>query len=157
MPDEEWVRTLADGRKVKFTNQELLGHRAFITAQIAGNEVVYSVLLNEAQNPLGREEVESHLEGELSKKPPAPPPPKNPKVFILVEKGPMTSLLFTIEVSATHRDNRKIYSAQVLARNGEKLYHFVEALSISESLEQIVKQLKAQEKNSALRTESEPV
>jgi hypothetical protein len=68
MPDEEWIRTLADGRKVKFTNQELLGHRAFITAQIAGNQVVYSVVLTEAQSPLDREEVESHFEGELSKK-----------------------------------------------------------------------------------------
>ena len=70
----------------------------------------------------------------------------------------MTSLLFTIEVSATHRDNRKIYSAQVMACNGEKLYHFAEALSISEAVEQIVKQLKLQEKNSALLlAESEPV
>jgi hypothetical protein len=69
----------------------------------------------------------------------------------------MTSLLFTIEVSADYRGNQKIYSAQVLARNGEKLYHFAEAVSISEAVEQIVKQLKAQEKNSALRAESEPV
>ena len=68
MPDEEWIRTLADGRKVKFTNQELLGRRAFITAQIAGNKVVYSVLLTEAQNPLDRKEVESHFQGELSKR-----------------------------------------------------------------------------------------
>ena len=68
MPDEEWIRTLADGRKVKFTNQELSGHGAFITAQIAGNKVVYSVVLTEAQSPLNREQVESHFEGELSKK-----------------------------------------------------------------------------------------
>jgi hypothetical protein len=87
MPDEEWIRTLADGRKVKFTNQELLGRRAFITAQVAGNEVVYSVLLNEAQNPLDREEVESHFEGELSKKPPATPP-KSPKVSSLWRRDP---------------------------------------------------------------------
>jgi hypothetical protein len=69
----------------------------------------------------------------------------------------MTSLLFTIEVSATYRGTREIYSAQVIACNGEKLYHFAEALSISEAVEQIVKQLKAQEKNSALRAESELV
>jgi hypothetical protein len=36
MPNEEWIRTLADGRRVKFTNQELEDW-AFITAQIAGN------------------------------------------------------------------------------------------------------------------------
>jgi hypothetical protein len=68
MPDEEWIKTLADGRKVKFTCQELLVIGAFITAQIAGNEVVYSVVLTKAKNPLSREEVESHFKGELSKK-----------------------------------------------------------------------------------------
>jgi hypothetical protein len=41
---------------------------AFITAQIAGNEVVYSVVLTKAKNPLSREEVESHFKSELSKR-----------------------------------------------------------------------------------------
>jgi hypothetical protein len=68
MADEEWVKTLADGRKVKFVYQELPRDGAFLTAQVAGNEVVYSVLLAEANNPLSREDVESHFEGELSKK-----------------------------------------------------------------------------------------
>jgi len=68
MPDEEWIKTLADGRKVKFICQELPRDGAFITAQIAGNEVVYSVVLTKAKNPLSRGEVESHFEGELSKK-----------------------------------------------------------------------------------------
>ena len=68
MLDQEWIKTLADGRKVKFTYQELLAAGAFITAQIAGNEVVYSVVLTNAKNPLSREDVESHFEGELSKK-----------------------------------------------------------------------------------------
>jgi len=68
MQDQEWIKTLADGRKVKFTYQELLVAGAFITAQIAGNEVVYSVVLTEAKNPLSREDVESHFEDELSKK-----------------------------------------------------------------------------------------
>ena len=48
MPDQEWIKVLEDGRKVKFTYQELLEEGAFITAQIAGNEVVYSVVLNNA-------------------------------------------------------------------------------------------------------------
>jgi hypothetical protein len=69
----------------------------------------------------------------------------------------MTSLIFTIEVSATYCGTQEIYSAQVLARNGEKLYHFAEAVSISEAVEQIVKQLKAQEKTSALRAQSKYV
>jgi len=68
MPDEEWIKTLADGRKVKFVYQELPEGGAFITAQLAGNEVVYSVLLAKAKNPLSREDVESHFEGELSKR-----------------------------------------------------------------------------------------
>jgi hypothetical protein len=68
MPDEEWIKTLEDGRKVKFIYQELLEDGAFITAQLAGNEVVYSVVLTKAGNPLSREDVESHFECELSKK-----------------------------------------------------------------------------------------
>jgi hypothetical protein len=68
MPDEEWVKTLEDGRKVKFIYLELPKDGAFITAQLAGNEVVYSILLTKAGNPLSREDVESHFKGELSKK-----------------------------------------------------------------------------------------
>ncbi|HTG27749.1 MAG TPA: hypothetical protein VK818_05960 [Methylomirabilota bacterium] len=68
MSDEEWVKTLADGRQVKFTYQELPVDSAFITAQVAGNEVVYSVVLTKTKRPLSREDVESHFAGELSKK-----------------------------------------------------------------------------------------
>jgi hypothetical protein len=68
MVAEEWIKTLADGRKVKFIYQELPQHAAFITAQLAGNEVVYSVVLSAANNPLSHEEVEGHFTGELSKK-----------------------------------------------------------------------------------------
>ena len=68
MSDEEWIKKLEDGRKVKFIYQELPEDGAFITAQIAGNEVVYSVVLTKARNPQTREDVESHFNGELSKK-----------------------------------------------------------------------------------------
>jgi hypothetical protein len=68
MPDEEWVQTLQDGRKVKFIYQELPTDGAFITAQIAGNKVVYSIVLTNAENPLSREDVEGHFKNELSKK-----------------------------------------------------------------------------------------
>ena len=68
MPDEEWIKNLEDGRKVKFIYQELPEDGAFITAQLAGNEVVYSVVLTKARDPLSREDVESHFTGELSKK-----------------------------------------------------------------------------------------
>ena len=66
--DEEWIKTLEDGRRVKFIYQELPEDAAFITAQVAGNEVVYSVLLAKAGNPLRHEDVESHFNRELSKK-----------------------------------------------------------------------------------------
>jgi hypothetical protein len=66
--DEEWIKTLEDGRKVKFIYQELLEDGAFITAQLAGNEVVYSAVLTKARNPLSHEDVESHFKGELRKK-----------------------------------------------------------------------------------------
>jgi hypothetical protein len=68
MLDEEWIKALADGRRVQFTYQELPDDVAFITAQIERNKVVYSIVLAKAKNPLSREEVESHFEGELSKK-----------------------------------------------------------------------------------------
>jgi hypothetical protein len=68
MPDEEWIKTLEDGRKVKFIYQELPKDGAFITAQVGGNEVVYSVVLDNAKNPLSHEDVESHFKGELAKK-----------------------------------------------------------------------------------------
>jgi len=34
---DEWIKTLTDRRKVKFTNQEL-DEKAFLTAQIEGNK-----------------------------------------------------------------------------------------------------------------------
>jgi len=68
VPDEEWIKTLEDGRKVKFIYQELPEDGAFITAQVERNEVVYSVVLAKARNPLSRETVESHFQAELSKK-----------------------------------------------------------------------------------------
>ena len=54
MRDEEWIKTLADGRRVKFIYQELAEDGALLTAQLEGNEVVYSVVLTKAGNPLSR-------------------------------------------------------------------------------------------------------
>ena len=68
---DEWIKTLADRRRVKFTSQEL-NEKAFLTAQVEGNKVVYSIVLNSAKNPLSREEVETHFWGELSKLSPKP-------------------------------------------------------------------------------------
>jgi hypothetical protein len=68
MRENDWVKTREDGRKVKFIYQELPDDGAFISAQIAGNEVVYSILLTKARNPLSREDVEGHFESELLKR-----------------------------------------------------------------------------------------
>jgi hypothetical protein len=67
MPSDEWVRTFADGRSVKFSHDELVD-ATFITAQIEGNEVVYSILLSKAETGLSRKEVEGRFQRELSKK-----------------------------------------------------------------------------------------
>jgi hypothetical protein len=68
MRDEEWIKTLADGRKVKFVYQELPEDAAIIAAQIEGNELVHSLILAKIRNPLGREDVENYFKNELSKK-----------------------------------------------------------------------------------------
>lgn len=68
MRDNEWSKALADGRRVKFSYQELPNGGAFVTAQIERNKVVYSVLLTRSEKPLSRKEVERHFAGELPKK-----------------------------------------------------------------------------------------
>jgi hypothetical protein len=65
---DEWIRTLEDGRKVKFTYQELADDGASISAKIEGNEVIYSIILTKANNPLSREDIEVCFDRELSKK-----------------------------------------------------------------------------------------
>ena len=61
----------------------------------------------------------------------------------------MTTLLFRIEIFATYRGTQEIYSAEVIACNGQKLYQPVEALSVSEAVEKIAKQMRQQEHQSA--------
>jgi len=65
---DEWIKTLPDGRRVKFTNQELQDEWVFITAQVERNKVVYSIVLTDPPISLSRGEVENQFEGELSKK-----------------------------------------------------------------------------------------
>jgi hypothetical protein len=51
MPSDGWIKTLEDGGRVKFTYQDLPGEVAFITAQVEGNKVVYSIRINQRQEP----------------------------------------------------------------------------------------------------------
>ena len=65
---DEWTKVISGEGLVKFTYQELWEDGAFLTAQIAGHEVVYSVILTRVYNPPSREAVEHHFDYELSKK-----------------------------------------------------------------------------------------
>jgi hypothetical protein len=66
--DEEWIKTLEDGRAVKIVYQELPEYGAFITTQFAGNEFGYSIILSNARNSLSREDVEGRFKDGISKK-----------------------------------------------------------------------------------------
>jgi hypothetical protein len=59
---DEWTRVNRAGHLVKFTYDDLPHGKAFLTAQIAGNEVVCSVILPTPELPFSREGVESHFE-----------------------------------------------------------------------------------------------
>jgi hypothetical protein len=61
---EEWLREISGERLVKFTYIELPDGEVFMTAQIAGHEVVYSVLRQQT-GPFSREAVERHFGHEL--------------------------------------------------------------------------------------------
>ena len=65
---DEWIKILEDGRKVKFTYHELVEDGASISAQIEGIEVIYSIILTKARNPLARDDIEGRFDRELSKK-----------------------------------------------------------------------------------------
>ena len=49
---DEWMRSVTGSLLVKFTYLELSDGGAFLTAQIGGHEVVYSVILDTAKDPL---------------------------------------------------------------------------------------------------------
>ena len=56
--EDEWTTVISGDRLVKFTYSDLPDGKAFLTAQIAGHEVVYSVILRQAEHPFNREGVE---------------------------------------------------------------------------------------------------
>jgi hypothetical protein len=60
---DEWTNVGQGGQRVKFTySDELPEGKAFLTAQIAGHEVVCSVILSRPEHPYSREAVEGHFE-----------------------------------------------------------------------------------------------
>src|SRR6185295_8962103 len=62
---DEWTKLISGNRLVKFTCEDLGNGGTFLTAQLAGHEVVYSVLLAEAELPFTRDGVERHFAREL--------------------------------------------------------------------------------------------
>jgi hypothetical protein len=62
--EDEWTKVISGDRLVKFTYLDLPGGEAFLTAQIAGHAVVYSVILRHAEHPFNREGVERHFNDE---------------------------------------------------------------------------------------------
>ena len=59
--EDEWTKVISGDRLVKFTYVDLPGGEAFLTAQIAGHHVVYSVVLPHAEQPFNRAGVEHHF------------------------------------------------------------------------------------------------
>jgi hypothetical protein len=62
--EDEWTKVVSGHRLVKFTYVDLAGGAAFLTAQIAGHTVVYSVVLPHAEQPFTRTGVEHHFRKE---------------------------------------------------------------------------------------------
>jgi hypothetical protein len=63
--EDEWTKVKSGDRLVKFTYVDFPEGTSFLTAQIAGHDVVYSVILRQAEHPFSREGVERRFEYEL--------------------------------------------------------------------------------------------
>ena len=62
---DEWTTVISDGRLVKFTYSDRLAEVVFMTAQIAGHEVVYSIISKEVDLPFSHADVERRFAFEL--------------------------------------------------------------------------------------------
>jgi hypothetical protein len=56
--EDEWTNVISGDRLVKFTYLDLPEGTAFLTAQIAGHHVVYSIIVRQGEQPFNRKEVE---------------------------------------------------------------------------------------------------
>jgi hypothetical protein len=63
--EDQWAKVISGDRLVKFTYSDLPEGAAFLTAQIAGHEVVYSIILEQTEHPFSRHGVERHFRYEL--------------------------------------------------------------------------------------------
>jgi hypothetical protein len=62
---DEWTKVISGDRLVKFTYFDLPTGAAFMTAQIASHEVVYSIVSEETERPFSRVDVEGRFGYEL--------------------------------------------------------------------------------------------
>lgn len=62
---DEWTKVISGDRLVKFTYVDLSTGAAFMTAQIASHEVVYSIISEEIDRPFSRVGVEGRFLYEL--------------------------------------------------------------------------------------------
>ena len=62
---DEWTKVISGDRLVKFTYFELATGAAFMTAQIAAHEVVYSIISERIERPFSRVGVEGRFDYEL--------------------------------------------------------------------------------------------
>jgi hypothetical protein len=63
--NDEWTKVISGDRLVKFTYVCLPTGAAFMTAQIAGHEVVYSIISEPTEPPFSRAGVEDRFLYEL--------------------------------------------------------------------------------------------
>ena len=62
--EDEWTKVISGDHLVKFTYLELGEGEAFLTAQIAGHNVVYSVIVRQPEGLFTRAGVERHFNRE---------------------------------------------------------------------------------------------
>ena len=62
---DEWLKVIAGDRLVQFTYVDLSEGAAFLTAQIAGHDVVYSIILEPTERPFSRMDVERRFRYEF--------------------------------------------------------------------------------------------
>ena len=63
--EDEWTKVTGADQLVKFTYVDLPGGAAFMTAQMAGHEVVYSIISEQTERPFSRGGVERRFDHEL--------------------------------------------------------------------------------------------
>ena len=63
--EDEWTTLIGVNRLVKFTYADLPIGAVFMTAQIAGHDVVYSIISEQTERPFSRVGVERRFDREL--------------------------------------------------------------------------------------------